>query len=521
MSRHALQRRLGLCLALLAVGVPVAGLLSAGEARADSVTVSATLHTVRYGTSAVWDGTNAYIFGGYGSTSTRSDEIVRYNPGTNTVTTMTATLPTGRAFTSAVWDGTNAYIFAGTDGSLLNQIVRYNPDTTPPVITPTITGTLGTNGWYRSAVTVTWSVTDAESPISSSSGCAASTVSSDTAGTTFTCTATSAGGTASQSVSVKRDATAPSVTGARSPVANAEGWNNADVVASWTCTDTLSNVSSVTGNQVVSSEGSAQSRTGTCTDNAGNSASNTVDGINIDLTAPSVSVALSGTAGRNGWWVSAVTATLSCTDALSGVPAGALTYALNGVAGNDSGPVDISGDGVHSLVPTCVDHADNTGHEVASVRIDTTAPDGAVESPLLAVGAYDANWTAFDATSGVARVVVQERPLLGLLGDAWIDVCDVAIAGVAGENVTGSCSRDPGSGQYCYREVVEDVAGNAFTSLGTDLADLLAPGSDALSRCTVQALPSGLPAAATPPRPEVGDIGAPASVPARVGLGRR
>ena len=85
------------------------------------------------------------------------------------------------------------------------------PDNTPPIITPTITGTHGSNGWYVSNVAVSWSVTDAESAVSASSGCGASAVISDISGVTFTCTATSAGGTGSQSVIVKRDATPPTI----------------------------------------------------------------------------------------------------------------------------------------------------------------------------------------------------------------------------------------------------------------------------------------------------------------------
>ncbi|HVL88079.1 MAG TPA: kelch repeat-containing protein, partial [Candidatus Thermoplasmatota archaeon] len=92
-------------------------------------TLSATLPIKGEGTSAVWDGTNAYIFGG-DSNSGRLDKIVRFNPATHAVTTMSAKLPSMRDGTSAVWDGTNAYIFGGYDGSnLLNQIVRYNPAT--------------------------------------------------------------------------------------------------------------------------------------------------------------------------------------------------------------------------------------------------------------------------------------------------------------------------------------------------------------------------------------------------------
>ena len=84
---------------------------------------------------------------------------------------------------------------------------------TPPTITATITGTTGLAGWYTSNVTVSWTVTDAGSTISSSTGCDPLTITTDTgpAGATLTCTATSDGGTTTQSVTVKRDATAPTV----------------------------------------------------------------------------------------------------------------------------------------------------------------------------------------------------------------------------------------------------------------------------------------------------------------------
>jgi N-acetylneuraminic acid mutarotase len=94
--------------------------------------MTADLPTGRFGTSAVWDGSNAYIFGGFYWDGSQHflDEIVRYSPSTNTVTTMSATLPTPREDTSAVWDGSNAYIFGGWDGqNVLDQVVRYDPAT--------------------------------------------------------------------------------------------------------------------------------------------------------------------------------------------------------------------------------------------------------------------------------------------------------------------------------------------------------------------------------------------------------
>src|SRR6185503_1845976 len=73
-------------------------------------------------------------------------------------------------------------------------------DSTPPVITPTVSGTRGTNDWYTSDVAVSWNVSDSESPIGATSGCDPVTISTDTTGVTLTCTATSASGTASKSV---------------------------------------------------------------------------------------------------------------------------------------------------------------------------------------------------------------------------------------------------------------------------------------------------------------------------------
>jgi hypothetical protein len=89
--------------------------------------MSATLPSGRYGTSAVWDGTNAYIFGGSDG-SNRLNEIVRYNPSLDQVTLMSAVLPSGNSGASAIWNGTYAYIFGGYDGTIwLNQIVKYSP----------------------------------------------------------------------------------------------------------------------------------------------------------------------------------------------------------------------------------------------------------------------------------------------------------------------------------------------------------------------------------------------------------
>lgn len=112
---------------------------------------------------------------------------------------------------------------AGLNASAISAGVYYSlaleniSDTTPPVITPTVSGTLGSNGWYTSTVTVNWSVVDNESAISSQTGCGSTKLSTDTASTTLTCSATSAGGSSGVSVTLKIDQTAPTLNPVVSP----------------------------------------------------------------------------------------------------------------------------------------------------------------------------------------------------------------------------------------------------------------------------------------------------------------
>lgn len=199
-------------------------------------------------------------------------------------------------------------------------------DATPPAITPSVVGLLGDNGWYRGNVSVSWNVTDAESAISASSGCAASAVTTDHAGITFTCSATSAGGTASASVTIKRDATAPVVSVGRSPAANVHGWNNTGVTATWTATDAMSGIAGdATYSQLFSAEGENHGAVTTFRDQAGNVATSSIEGINIDLTGPLVSVTRTPPPNEYGWNNTDVTATFTASDALSGVAGDAST----------------------------------------------------------------------------------------------------------------------------------------------------------------------------------------------------
>ena len=212
----------------------------------------------------------------------------------------------------------SATIRVACGGSVVGNPVQGNQpqlaDCSPPVIMPVVTGTLGSNGWYVSGVSVAWAVSDSQSTITARSGCDPVTINADTAGVTVTCTATSGGGTASQSVTIKRDATAPTITAAATTadgrpytVGNVTGQ---PVTVTFTCSDTTSGVATCAGPQAYTSDG-VYTASGTATDLAGNSASTELGPIRIQsvpeicLTTPGAIVGtpgpdtLTGTAGRD------------------------------------------------------------------------------------------------------------------------------------------------------------------------------------------------------------------------------
>lgn len=123
----------------------------------------------------------------------------------------------------------------------LTQKVGVPVDSTPPVITPVIAGTLGSNSWYTGNVALSWTVVDAESSITAQTGCDPVSITADQAQTTYTCSATSTGGTASVDAKIKRDATKPAaaITGVEGGVIYKKG-NVPQAICS--TTDNLSGV---------------------------------------------------------------------------------------------------------------------------------------------------------------------------------------------------------------------------------------------------------------------------------------
>jgi hypothetical protein len=190
----------------------------------------------------------------------------------NKQVTYTATKAGDYAITVTVADsGVGGY---NTNPAAFTLHVNAPADTTPPVITPDIQGTLGNNGWYTSNVTLSWNVTDGQSNISSQSGCGTVNITSDQQATTYTCTATSAGGTSSESVTIKRDATRPNVAFVGGGISGGASYDFGEVPAAPTCsasdeTSGLASPCDVTG---YSEAVGSHTLKATATDNAGNEA---------------------------------------------------------------------------------------------------------------------------------------------------------------------------------------------------------------------------------------------------------
>jgi len=220
-----------------------------------------------------------------------------------------------------------------------------------------ITGTLGTNGWYTSNVTVNWIVTGA----TDSTGCDAKTLTADTKGTPLTCTATDGTSTTSVTHVFKIDKTPPAVTAAPSRPADVNGWYNHTLTVNFNGADATSGVANCSSSSYSGPDTASASVPGSCTDNAGNVGKATF-AFKIDTTPPTVTAVPSRPADANGWYNHALAVAFSGADATSGVAACSSTN----FAGADDPKASVTG--------TCGDIAGNVGTATFTFAYDATPP---------------------------------------------------------------------------------------------------------------------------------------------------
>ncbi|MXV20817.1 hypothetical protein [Deinococcus xianganensis] len=275
-----------------------------------------------------------------------------------------------------------------TEGTFKIRIV--NPPVTDelgPDIEPVVSGTLwaGTE-WYTSDVTVTWTLSD-PSGIDNTPGktnCPTTLISADTTGQNVKCVAyDSKGNSSEKTITIKRDATAPTVT----PENVTTGvWRNTPLSQEFTASDATSRLLAdqpgvVDGKFTLTASadsvvGAPTVVTGSVKDNAGNSTTRSVSAL-IDTHKPTITAAtfdVNGnaiTATADGWFRQPVVVKFTCVDPqLNGAD-------QSGVAGACPADVTVNetGSAGETVARTISDVAGNASDPVSlTVKVDTTAP---------------------------------------------------------------------------------------------------------------------------------------------------
>lgn len=328
----------------------------------------------------------------------------------------------GSEGTSIVWYGADD--LAGNRSDYSGQFI--NIDTTPPDLTPSISGTLGANGWYVSNVVVDAAAIDNLSGISSveisDNGAAPKPIPVTLTSGAHTLRITAydiAGNSHSATLNLTVDTDGPIITPSITGTDGKNNWyvSDVDVTAS-----VLDAVSGMDGTLEVSVDGGAwttdlpiQFTEGEHTvelrayDDAGNESIKTIT-INVDTTPPALSTSTSGTPGNSGWYVSDAITTISATDSTSDIDY--IEYKQNSAAWNNGISV-LSSDGINAITARVYDLAGNSATKSLEVKVDTVSP---TIMPVIPTPAGLDNWfvtvpvvisaTGSDATSGLLSALV-------------------------------------------------------------------------------------------------------------------
>ncbi|GAA3707219.1 hypothetical protein GCM10022399_24940 [Terrabacter ginsenosidimutans] len=270
-------------------------------------------------------------------------------------------------------EGTHTVSYRSTDQAGNEEpwkVATVKIDTSAPTIAHTLTPRANAAGWNNADVTVTFTCADQDELSGIKSCTDPQQVTQEVTGQKVTGTAyDNAGNSATDDATVNLDKTKPTISGSRTPAANDLGWNNTDVTVLFDAKDERSGVADVTKDKTFG-EGTNQSLVGTVVDAAGNSASTTVGGINVDQTAPTLTGAPADKPNANGWYNGDVTITWKAADDRSGVVS---APADTKITGEGSGLKDTA---------TVSDKAGNsTTADSAAVNIDRTAPVTGANAP--------------------------------------------------------------------------------------------------------------------------------------------
>ena len=290
---------------------------------------------------------------------------------------------------------------AGNRSAAASLTFKY--DGTAPGATATVSRVADANGWYNRPLTVSFA--QAGGDLSGPDTCTAAATYSGpddaNASRSGTCTDRAGNRSAPAAVSFKYDSTAPQAVASADRAADANGWFNHALTISFAQAagdvsgpDTCSTAVSYGGPDTASA-----SRSGTCTDRAGNQSAAAVFGLKYDATPPVAVASANRPADANGWFNHALTISFAqAAGDLSGPDTctAGVTY-----SGPDAASASRSG--------TCTDRAGNRSASSSfAFKYDATAPSATGDLARLpdANGWYNhpiaLEVTGSDALSGIA-----------------------------------------------------------------------------------------------------------------------
>jgi hypothetical protein len=258
-----------------------------------------------------------------------------------------------------------------------------------PVPTPTVTGTLGNNGWYTSNVTVGWTVSEPEK-VTNTSGCDTRTLTTDITRRNITCTVQSADGVVSVTVQIKIDKTPPEVgrpSADRPP--EATGWYTRPVTFAFTGNDATSGIEACTSVQYSGPDNETAGVAGTCRDQAGNVGRPLTFSFKFDATAPAFARAVATPGDRSALlrWQAAPDSAFVEITRFAGRPGAAARVIYRGPRTSHTDRRLRMG-AKYRYVLTSVDRAGNRASAALAVRVRSLyAPANGVRvtsAPLLA-----------------------------------------------------------------------------------------------------------------------------------------
>ncbi|MEI8238974.1 MAG: hypothetical protein WCI22_06095, partial [Actinomycetota bacterium] len=263
--------------------------------------------------------------------------------------------------------------------------------------------------WTNSAVTVSWSCTDATSGVLS---CPPDqSVSTQGANQTATATGTDKAdnSTLGSYGPINIDTIAPTLVGHPTTSANGAGWYNGNVTIQWSCTDAGSGPGVCPANSIIGGEGPGLNTGADLTDIAGNTTHALSDSVSIDQTAPVTTSDIT-----DAWWSTDAIVHLTPAKDLSGVAQ--TWYQIDTGAWTVGTTFTVTGNGAHTVRFHSVDVAGNIeADQTATVRIDGSVPTitGAIDPLPNGAGwikAASATVT-FTCTAGVSLVQSCSTPV--------------------------------------------------------------------------------------------------------------